>query len=211
MSQIEQSFAKFLSRRPEIENCYKEKLINRRSLARYLIKEGIVKNNQLEATIAMLRRFNFKTRLKTNKSFFKNIKMNVKDNILILDFMKEKELVHKLQKLITSTNYDRGDTLKIVVGSSSVKVFIDEDNKNKIDDLIEKFQLKNKFNEISEISVIFPQDIISEKGVVSTITTELAINDIVITELLTATPELLIYVNEKFVIKTYELLKRLKN
>ena len=125
------------------------------------------------------------------------------------DFEKEKELVKRLQLLIANTDYDKGDTLKIVVGSSSVKLFIDQKNEKKVKNIVENFKLKNKFSEISEISVLFPEKAINARGVLSTVTREFTVNDIVITELLTATPELLIYLKEKYVLKAYEVLKRL--
>ena len=210
MSQIEQDFRQFLSKKPEIETCYQEKLINRRSLARYLVKQGIAKSNQLEAVIAMLRRFKFKENGKEAKKLFLKTKINIKDNITILDFQKEKELIQKLEQLIANTNYDRGDTLKIVVGSSSVKVFLDKENEDRMKGIINKFKLQNKLSNISEISVIFPEQAIKEKGILSTITRELAVNEIIISELLTATPELIIYLKEEYVLKAYEVLKRLQ-
>ena len=60
------------------------------------------------------------------------------------------------------------------------------------------------------MSLQFPNEAIDSKGILSTITRELDINDIIITELLTATPELLIYVKEDYVIKTYDILKNLQ-
>lgn len=209
MSQIEHNFRQFLSKNPELETCYQKGLINRRSLARYLINQGIAKSNQLEAVIAMLRRFEFKEK-KQAKDLFSKIKINIKDKIIILDFQKEKELIQKLRKLIESTNYDRGDTLKILVGSSSVKVFLDEENEKKVKDIVENFKLQNRLSNISEISVTFPKDAIKERGILSTITKELTVNEIVISELLTASPELLIYFKEEFVLKAYDILKRLQ-
>src|SRR3989338_7391403 len=210
MSQIEQEFRQFLSKKPEVETCYQEGLINRRSLARYLVKRGIGKSNQLEAVIAMLRRFKFKEIAKQAKYLFSKTRINIKDNITILDFEKEKELVQKLQRLIANTNYDRGDTLKIVVGSSSVKVFFDEENEKKVKEAIGNFKLQNKLSNISEISVMFPEGAIKERGILSTITRELAVNEIVLSELLTASPELLIYLKEDYVLKAYDILKRLQ-
>ncbi|HLD72814.1 MAG TPA: hypothetical protein VJA23_04460 [Candidatus Nanoarchaeia archaeon] len=209
MSQIEQEFRQFLSKNPELETCYQDGLINRRSLARYLIKQDIAKSNQLEAVIAMLRRFKFKEQKQT-KDLFSKIKINIKDKIIILDFQKEKELIQKLHHLIESTNYDRGDTLKIVVGSCSVKVFLDEENEKKVKNIVVRFKLQNRLTNLSEISVMFPENAIKERGVLSTITKELSVNDIVISELLTASPELLIYLKEEFVLKAYDILKRLQ-
>ncbi|MFH1276747.1 MAG: hypothetical protein ABIH82_06570 [Candidatus Woesearchaeota archaeon] len=210
MSQIEQDFRLYLSKNPEIETCYQKGLINRRSLARHLIKEGIAKGNQFEALVAMLRRFDFKYIKEKNKDLFKNTKINIKDKIIIFDFEKEKELVKKLDKLIANTNYDKGDTLKIVVGSSNIKVFVDQEKEEKIKEFLDSFKLKKKYKNISEVSMVFPDESINEKGVLSTVTKELTVNDINITELLTASPELLIYIDEKFVLKAYEVLKRLQ-
>jgi len=209
MSQIELNFRQFLSKNPELEVCYQKGLINRRSLARYLITQGIAKPNQVDAVIAMLRRFEFKEK-KEPKDLFSKIKVNIKDKIVILDFEKEKELIQKLEQLIEKTNYDRGDTLKIVVGSCSVKVFLDEENEKKVKNFVEKFKLQNRLSDISEISITFPEDAIKERGILSTITKELAINDIIISELLTASPELLIYLKEEFVLKAYDILNGLQ-
>lgn len=211
MSQIEQDFRRFLSKNPEIEKSYATGLINRRSLARHLIKEGIAKSNQLEAVIAMLRRYKFSTISKSNAELFKNFKINIKDKILILDFEKNKELFKNLQKLISHTDYDKGDTLKIVIGSSSIKVFIDLEKEKDVKELFKEFKLKNRYENISEMSLFFPENAQGIKGILSTITRELAINDITITEFLTATPELLIYINEEYVLKAYEILKRLQS
>jgi hypothetical protein len=209
MSQIEHKFIQFISKNPEIETCYQNGLINRRSLARHLIKHGIAKPNQLEATIAMLRRFIFK-KSNMSKDLFPKTKINIKDGITILDFQKEKELVQELQHLITNTNYDKGDTLKIVVGSSSVKLFLDQENEKKVKNIIDKFKLQSRLSNISEVSIMFSDLALKERGVLSTITKELTVNEIVISELLTATPELLIYLKEEYVLKTYEILKKLQ-
>lgn len=210
MSQIEQNFREILSKKPEIEKCYQEGLINRRSLARYLIKEGIAKNNQLEAVIAMLRRFKFKEQKKETKDFFRDIKVNIKDKILILEFEKEKELMQKLQKVIAHTNYDKGDTLKIVVGTAAIKIFIDKENESEVKDLFKQFKLKHRFDNISEISLLFSDKATDAKGILTTITTELSLNDISVNELLTGAPELLIYLKDKYVLKAYEIIKRLQ-
>ncbi len=210
MSQIEQNFRQFLSKKPEIEACYQEGLINRRSLGRYLTKHGVAKTNELEAVVAMLRRFPFQETHPVSKNLFSRTKITIKDKITILDFQKEKDLVLKLPQLIGSTNYDRGDTFKVVVGSASVKVFLDEDHEKKAKAIIESYKLKSRLNNISEISIVFPEEAIKEQGVLSTIVKELTINGIVVSELLTASPELLIYLKEEYVLKAYDILKRLQ-
>ena len=122
MSQIEHNFRQFLGKHPEIEKSYELGLINRRALARFLIKRGIAKNNELEALIAMLRRYNFQKHEINEKNFFNDIRVNFKDKILIVDLQKSKDLLIAIERIIKQTDYDRGDTFKVVVGSSSIKL-----------------------------------------------------------------------------------------
>ena len=67
MSQIEQNFRQMLATKPELAKCYQEGLINRRALARYLITKGIAQKNQMDAVIAMIRRYEFEENKKQQK------------------------------------------------------------------------------------------------------------------------------------------------
>lgn len=201
-----------MSRKPEIKKCYEEGLINRRALARYLVKHHIAEPHQLEAAIAMLRRFPFATKKPGQKitSLFADVRISLKDDIVIFDFKKEKTLLPKIQKLVTATDYDRGDTLKLVVGSSTIKVFIDKKNEPILKDLLEGYHPKQVIKNISEVSLLFQDTATITPGIISFLTTELSLADITLTELLTASPELLIYVKEEYVLKAYEIIKRLQ-
>jgi len=213
MSQIEQQFRQMLSSKPEIAKCYQEGLVNRRALARYLIQTQIAPKNQFDAVVAMLRRFPFEEYTQNQKealALFKTARITLKDNIVILDFKKDKQILQKLQKIISHINYDAGDTLKIVLGTSSVKVFIDQKNLELLKESLEDFTLKSTIKKISEISLQFSDDAMRTKGVVSIISAELLLHNIVITELLTASPELLVYVKEEYVLKAYEVVKSLQ-
>src|SRR3989338_6757762 len=208
MSQIEQNFRLLLGRKPEIEKCYGEGLINRRALARYLAKKGIAKSNQMEATVAMLRRYPFSPPEKEQSDLLKEIRISLKDGILILNFEKNKELLQRLQKLVAMTDYDRGDTLKIVVGTTDITIYLDEENEKKTKELFSGFKIKHLHKKISEFSLAFPEKAISTKGITAALTRELALNGINIEKMLTSGTELLLYIREEFVLKTYEILKR---
>lgn len=210
MSQIEHSFRQFLAKRPDIEKCYSDGLINRRNLARLLIDNKIASKDQLEAVVAMLRRYQFNKNEKDEKSSFKDVKITIKDKILILDFEKSKELLKKLQSVIASTDYDKGDTLKFVVSTSSIRLFIDEEKEKKLKDVFEGFKLNNRYDKISEISIMFSKEAEDAKGILSTITKELLLNNIIIAEMLTASPELILYLKDKYVLKAYEIIKGLQ-
>lgn len=213
MSQIEQNFRQLLAAKPEIEKCYAEGLINRRALARYLIHKSIAQKNQMEAVVAMLRRYEFSEEKKQQKEcldLFRNTRITVKDKIAILDFKKDKTLMQKLQKIISHTDYDKGETLKIVIGSLNIKVFIDQKKQDQLKEVLEDYTLTHAEKNMSEISIIFPEETKKIKGTLSLVTKEFVLNDIIISECLTASPELLIYVKEDAVLKAYEILRRLQ-
>lgn len=62
---------------------------------------------------------------------------------------------------------------------------------------------------IAEIDIIMPHDAINTRGIVSYVSAELAMNKINIVELLTSTPELLIYVDNADLLRAYEVIKNL--
>src|SRR3989338_344755 len=157
MSQIEHLLRGALAKYPEIERCLQKGMVNRRSLARYLIQEGVAKGNQMEALIATLRRYHFKEHAEESLHIVKNMRIQVKEGITILDFEKQKELVQEVKKLVDEIDYDKGDTFKLVVGSESVKIFIDEGKKEIIESLSRRFHLKKKYKQMDEISILFPE------------------------------------------------------
>ncbi len=205
MSQIEVEFQRLLSKKPEIEKCYSEGLINRRALARYLIEIKVAKANQMDAIIAMLRRYDFK-KSENARTIFKDIKTSIKDNLVILTFQKEQELLNHISKVVSQTNYNLSETLKVIVGTTNVTIIIDKEKEKQ---LKLNFELLQRIDNISELSLQFPKKAINSKGIISYVTRELDIHDIIISEMLTASSELLVYLDEKYVIKAYSLIKEL--
>lgn len=211
MSQLEQKFNLFLSRYPEIRALFFDKLINIRALARKFIEEENIKKKQIEAVIAMIRRSKIEPLISyTKKEIFSDIKISVKDEISILDYEKSKEILEKLKSIISKIDYDKNETLKVAVGSHSVKIIVDSSKvKSVIKELGEKGVIK-KYSSISEMSMLFSSKAKDEKGVVAYVTSQLLLNGINIQEIITCTPELIIYVDEEQSLKTYEVLKNIK-
>ncbi len=210
MSQIELGIRDFLGRHPEVEKCHREGLVNRRALARYLIVHGVAGPGEFDAVVASLRRYDFGDVEASGPELFPAIRVTVKDRILIVDFEKEKALLHDLQKILGQFDYDRGDTLKFVVGTASIKLFVDQGKEPAVRSLLARYKVRSRSDRLSEISMMFPEAATETKGVLAVLTRELALNDVVLTELLTASPELLIYVRDEHVAKAYEIVRRLQ-
>jgi len=210
MSELEQRFSSFIDRHPEIRAA--QNLLNVRAVARAFIKEENLQLKQIEAVVAMIRRFDIKPIISyTDQKIFSDIKISIKDEITILDYEKSNIILEKLKDIVSGINYNKNETLKVVVGSHSVKIIIDSSNTELVKQKLGKTNLLKKYSNISEISLLFSSKAIEEKGIIAYVTSELLLGGINIEEIITCTPELIIYVDEKQSLKTYEILKKIKN
>lgn len=209
MSQLEQQFNSFLNRHPEIRPALSKNILNTRALAREFMREENIKLKHIEAVVAMIRRSNYQPLLTaTKKEIFQDIKINFKDEISILNY--DKNIVTQLDEVISNINYNKNETLKIVIGSESVKVFIDSSKKKLLTENLEKKYLIKEHKNVSEASLLFGAKASDEKGIVAYVTSELLLAGINILEILTSSPELIIYFEEKQSIKAFEVFKKIK-
>jgi len=208
MSELEQRFSSFIDRHPEIRAA--NKLLNIRAVARAFIKEEHLDSGQIEAVVAMIRRFEIKPLIAyTNQKIFSDIKISLKDEITILDYEKSNTILEKLKDIVSLIDYNKNETLKVVVGSQTVKIIVDSSNRSHIRQRLAKNLIK-EYSSISEISLLFSSKAKDEKGIIAYVTSELLLGGINIQEIITCTPELIIYVNEEQSLKTYEILKKIK-
>lgn len=199
----------FFSKNPDIKEARNKGLVNRRALAKYIIKNENLSYNEFEALVTALRRF------ETNKpedflNLVKDVKISTKDNIAIVYLEKSEESLKNISKILTIINFNKNETLKIVQGSLSLKLFIDDFNLKKVESIFNSKDIIKIYMNISEINLIFPEKATKTKGQIAYITSQLAINDVNIIELLTGKPELIIYVEENDLLKAYETIKRLR-
>lgn len=210
MSQIELRLQQLLNRHPEIERCYRVGLVNRRALARFLVRSGVAAPEELDAVIATVRRHDFGPPEGAGRDLFPEVRLSLKDRILVLDFPKDRELLRRLERLVGQIDYDRGDTLKVVVGTSTIKLFVDQAKEKAIERLFAPFHPLARSPPLSEVSLLFPEEARATPNVLSTVTRELAIRGIVVAELLTASPELLIYLDGGEVPRVIEVVRTLQ-
>lgn len=212
MSQLEQRFIEFVNRHPEIRALFSSGLVNIRALARMFISEEGLSLKQIEAVVAMIRRSEIKPIIShTNKKNFSDIKINLRDEIVILDYEKSKVVLEKIEKIIPTIDYDKNETLKIVVGSHTIKIIVDSIKMKEIIEGLGRGKLSKKFSHISEISMIFSPKATDEKGIVAYVSQQLLLNGINIQEIISCTPELIIYVSEEQSLKAFEVMKGIKN
>ncbi|MBU4246582.1 MAG: hypothetical protein KKE71_06050 [Nanoarchaeota archaeon] len=185
-------------------------LINRRALARYIAEHEKIPIKQSEALIMALRRHPQESlKSKDLQHLIKNMRTSAKDNIAIICLKNSEAALEKLAQAVKSINHAPSETFKIVQSSLSIKIFLDKSRAKQIKEIFDAKDIIEARDNIAEIDVIFPHDAIETRGIVSYVSAELAMNKINVVELLTSTPELLIYVDNADLLAAYEVIKSL--
>lgn len=210
MSEIDHGVRRVFDQRPELAKCARLGLVNRRALARFMIQHGAADRRQMDAVVATLRRYDFGEEAGEPLDLFPEVRVTIKDRILILDYAKERGLLARLPSLLGQIDYDRGDTFKVVLGTSSLKLFLDERRDRSVEAAFRGVRPRATYSGLSEMSLLFPDVAIRTPNVLGVVTREFALHGIVITEMLTASPELLLYLPDEHVPEAHAVLRELK-
>ncbi|MBN1157198.1 hypothetical protein JXA85_06250, partial [Candidatus Woesearchaeota archaeon] len=172
MSDLEQGFYGFLNRHPEIRAAFD--LLNIRALARAFMREEHIDGNHLEAVVAMIRRTDIKPIVSSaDRKMFNEIKIATRDEIVILDYGKSKGIVERIEHIVSKFDYDKNETLKVVIGSHSVKIIVDSSKAGFVKEQLGRGNLLKEYRHTSEISLLFSSRALEEKGIVAYIASEL--------------------------------------
>lgn len=179
---------------PAVLQGLQRKLINIRALAKQLITEQGI-NGSLDSVISSIRRFPLdKTRAdeQTLRNIFKDSIISTTNNVACITIPRPLSAV--LDKLNTPV-------MRITSGIDTVKLITENRHAAAI-----KKNFKNATIEknLSEISVTVSPQAVKTKGVLARITSELALANINIHEILVCPPQFLIYVSQSNIVKAHE-------
>ena len=184
-------------------------LINARALARY-IQVATGERYSFEAILSAIRRYPVKASAAKYREAGKAItKMMLKDKVVVVTVKNSPEIPSLLARFSGEIDYGRGETLRILSGPESTCIVVDSKNLEKLMATIPKKDLLKTIGNLSEITVKVSESATMTPGVVSAITTELAINGV---NLITtaAPPDVLVFmVDEEEALNGYRALERL--
>ncbi len=204
--------AKFIERDGAIRNDLARGLVNVRSLARY-IQEAARREGQessLEAIIGAIRRFPIEQQWVTQRNIGELIgKLTVRNKIVDVVILNDPEITAALGKFASMIDYSVGETFRLVSGVESIRVVIDEKNLDKMKSIIPRKNIPKISTGLAEIIVSLHHEAEMTPGVVSTVTTELALNGINMVEFMSCVPELIIVVDGGDALRSYEAIERL--
>ena len=189
-------------------------LINQRALARY-IQVATRETYSFEAILSAIRRYPIKESSAKRERVGKMIlKLSMKNKVVEVSVRNRPEIQLALAHFAGEVNYAVGETFWLVSSPEVVAITIDSKNEDKLYSKIAKRDVLRRLENLAEIVIEMPT-IVYMPGVVSAITTELAINDVNIMSI-SASGEapgpselIMILVDEKDVLKAYQSLERL--
>ena len=132
--------------------------------------------------------------------------IRITSSIVIIALEKTKQTQELLQKAFTLIDYDKGEILLIIQGEQSIKLIINDKNKEKIATIFPKKTIINIEENIAEVNIQLSEEAVRTPGIISVLSTELMINDVNIVESMSCVPEMLFFIKQKDVVKSYQIL-----
>ncbi|NQV08560.1 hypothetical protein HQ529_01760 [Candidatus Woesearchaeota archaeon] len=186
-----------------------------KNLSMYFIKKHKLSTTS-DAVISAIRRYKEEQPLEKKYETAKKIiaiskGIRITSNIVNITLRKNRKTQELVQKTFNMVDYDRGELLLIMQGEQSIKLLINDKNREKILNLFPKDSVSYVQNNLAEINIHLSDEARKTPGIISVLSTELMLHDINMVETMSCLPELLFFVDEKDVVKSYDVLFNLCN
>ncbi|MCK4859096.1 MAG: hypothetical protein KAS87_00890 [Candidatus Omnitrophica bacterium] len=203
----------FIERDAVIQRDLSRGLINTSALAKYLIKEGKI-NASPDAVITAIRRNiednDYSKRFKDKKKIFIDSRVSSKNKMALVVLEKGEATLNLLSELFNKINIHSGETIRLVKSSESLEILIDEKNLDKVLSVFAEDKIKRIRKNMGVVTINLSHDKLSKlemtPGVFASVLNELAISNINALETILCLYEIMIFVDEKELLKAYEVL-----
>ena len=210
MKSVNVEIAGILNKHISIQKCLKRKIINVRSLAKFLISEYDLRFS-LDAVISAVRRYDVENvsllGSKGALKMFTRMSISTKDNVakIMLKDSAFKEICQDfLSKKLLKEN------ARVIKAKETVALVVSQKDLQKKLALFKSSDILSVEKNLAEIRLHFPKDIQNIKGVIGRTGAELATHDINIEEVIYSIPDMLLYVKEKSLVEAHRVLLELK-
>jgi aspartokinase len=186
-------------------------ILNIRALANYIITNYKIKAS-LDSVISAVRRYNILPARKQESDVFSLLrKAEIRSITKMASFsLKKNEAVtQSLGRILPRIDYEGGEVLRVLEGSKLFKILFDKKSYNKMLEAFKRSDIIDTNKNIGMIEMIYPKELEKTPGVFSVISHELAENDISIIDALICSNEHIVIVDEKDILKSFEVLYNL--
>ena len=211
MTNIAHNVWKILDDDPIIRRCMSQGLINTTALAKYMINEKKVEGT-LDAVNSAIRRYKLDRYDEIYDKVNKIVgfgELSTRSRLANIAVIKDAEIQELLPRLFSVIQFNRGDVLRIIQADEAIKILVNEKNLEKVKDIFPKSKIIKIDQNLAELNIHLHPDAVKTPGLISVISTKLAMNNINVMEFMSCVPEMLWFVKEKDVLKAYNVMFQL--
>ena len=134
----------------------------------------------------------------------------IRTNIIDFNAIKSTSLLNDIKNLYSLIDFERGDTLNIILGNNEVSIITNQKYEKKLSTFLKGEKISNKEFDLVSLTIRFSsKDFIYTPGVIFTAVRKLAWNNINIFEIVSTMTELTFILKKKDSIKAYNILYEL--
>lgn len=186
-------------------------ILNIRAVANYIINTYKI-DASIDSVISAIRRYNIMPVKKQETDVYSLLrKAEIRSITKMASFSlkKNEDTTLTLGKILPRIDFEGGEVLRVLEGSKLFKIIFDKKSYNKMQDSFKKSDIIDSNKNIGMIEMIYPKELEKTPGVFSAVSTELGENNISIIDALICANEHIIVVDEKDILKAFEVLYNL--
>jgi hypothetical protein len=199
----------YIDSHPSIKDCVSRDLINFSSLARLIMKDMGVKNE--EAVMIACRRYAMRLgKHDHEKEILKvlgNSRLEVKTKICIVTAKNDWTVLHRLESIFRKLINEKA-IMQAIQSAQAITIIADEKLKGEVVDAVGKENVLKVRQDLVEISVKSPEVIVETSGVYATLVSSLAEGGLNIVETASCYTDTIFIVNEADMIVAYSILSK---
>lgn len=206
---------KIVSEQPFVEEALASRIISFGNLAEQIlhrIENELGKKVKLAAVVMALRRYadEISEHRKKTRAFDYGGEIVMKTNICDFTVVKSPSLLAKLKTIHSLVNFERGDTLNVILGNNEVSIVINEKYMQKLTRFLSGEKILNKEQGLVALTIIFTaDDFLHTPGIIFNVVRKLAWENINIYEIVSTMTELTFILNKKDSMKAYNVLQEI--
>ena len=200
----------YIDAHPSIKDCISKDLINYSSLARQIMKDLGIKNE--EAVMIACRRYAVKIAKSDHErdilKILANSSLEVRTKICIVMAKNDWTVLHRLESVFQRLINEKA-IMQVIQGARAITVIADEKLKNDVVNAVGRENILKVRVDLVEITVKSPERIVETSGVFAFLASNLAENNVNVVETASCYTDTIFIVNEADMIYGYSILTKL--
>jgi hypothetical protein len=199
----------YIDAHPSVKDCISKDLINYSSLARLIMKDLGIKNE--EAVMIACRRYAVKLAKSDHEReilrILANSRLEVKTKICIVTAKNDWTVLQRLESVFQKFINEKA-IMQIIQGAQAITVIADEKLKNEVINAVGRENILKVRQDLVEITVKSPERIVETSGVFAFLASNLAENNVNVVETVSCFTDSIFIVNEADMIYAYSILTK---